>query len=280
MKVAISGDDHVVQPLLEAALGDDLIRIPPEALKEPRLLDALLTSCDAVVLMNAHPPRASGREDRAALLAMREAAMPILSAVERHGGLHLLLIGTLRVHPQATPDDPYYSSQATLAPRDIAAEGQLWVEERAIEHATESAPVSVLRCSNVQGVPFKAPEGHGILHQFARESIFGWISVPGDGGQIKDFVHVSDVIEVVLHVLQNPPPTRETLCIGTGEGVSMRDVASVFESRTGCEAQFGNDDRHEVWGVVDAWEIEQRCGFRPTIGHAEMIDEAFEVAGV
>ena len=281
MKVGISGDDDFVQPYLEAALGDNLVRIPSEILQEKMQVDALLASCNAVILMNAHPPQTgAGRDNRAALLDMREAALPILKGVEDHGSLHLILIGTLRVHPQATPEEPYYSSQASLAPRDIAAEGQLWVEERAMEHATEEAPVSVLRCSNVQGLRLDSEDGNGILHQFARDSIFGWVSVPGDGTQMKDFVHISDMIEIVMHVLEKPPPTRETLCIGTGEGTVMSEIAGLYQQRTGCDPQYGNDDKHEVWGVVDAWEIEQRCGFRPSVTPTEMIDEAFEHAGV
>lgn len=281
MKVGISGDDDFVQPYLEAAIGDDLVRIPSDILQEKMQVDAMLASCNAVILMNAHPPQTGGgRDDRAALLAMRDAARPILEAVERHGSLHLILIGTLRVHPQATPEAPYYSSQASLAPRDIAAEGQLWVEERGIEHATENSPVSVLRCSNVQGVRLDSEEGNGILHQFARDAIFGWVSVPGDGAQTKDFVHISDIIEIVMHVLENPPPTRETLCIGTGEGSLMSDIANLYQERTGCDPQYGNDDKHEVWGIVDALEIEQRCGFRPSVTPTEMIDEAFEHAGI
>ena len=281
MKVGISGQDDFVQPYLEAALGDALVNIPSDILQEKMHVDALLASCNAVILMNAHPAQTgAGRDDREALLAMREAALPILRGVEDHGSLHLILIGTLRVHPQATPEEPYYSSQASLAPRDIAAEGQLWVEERAIEHATEESPVSVLRCSNVQGVRLDSGEGNGILHQFAQDSIFGWVSVPGDGTQMKDFVHISDIIEIVMHILENPPPTRETLCIGTGEGSLMSDIANLYQERTGCDPQYGNDDTHEVWGVVDAWEIEQRCGFRPSVTPAEMIDEAFENAGI
>ena len=97
---------------------------------------------------------------------------------------------------------------------------------------------------------------------------------------MKDFVHISDMIEIVMHVLENRPPTRETLCIGTGEGSLMSDIANLYQERTGCDPQYGNDDTHEVWGVVDAWEIEQRCGFRPSVTPAEMIDEAFENAGV
>lgn len=279
MRVAVSGQDYFVQPHIEQALGDMLVEIPPEALTDSKILDAILTSCDAVVLMNAHPPSAGGRDDRASLLQMRAAAKPILAAVARHGGLHLVVIGTLRVHAQATPEDPYYSSQASLAPRDVAAEGQLWVEEWALEHANEESPVTILRCSNVQGLPVDSSEGHGIVHQFARESIFGWISVPGDGTQIKDFVHVSDVVGVTMHLLQEPPPTRETLCIGSGQGVVMSEIAATYQERTGCAPQFGGDDTHEVWGVVDAWEIEQRCGFRPEVDIMQMVEEAFEIAG-
>ena len=120
MRVGVSGEDGFVQPYLEDALGDALVKIPEEILSEPRLLDAQLASCDAVVLMNAHPPKSGGRDDRTALLSMRDSARPILEAVERHGSLHLVLIGTLRVHPQATPQDPYYSSHASLAPRDLS----------------------------------------------------------------------------------------------------------------------------------------------------------------
>ena len=106
------------------------------------------------------------------------------------------------------------------------------------------------------------------------------MSVPGDGTQVKDFVHVSDVISVVMQVLSSPPPTRETLCIGSGQGAVMSEVATIYAERTGCDPQYGSDDRNEVWGVVDAWEIEQRCGFRPEVELNQMIEEAFEIAGV
>ena len=39
------------------------------------------------------------------------------------------------------------------------------------------------------------------------------------------------------------------------------------------------NDREEVWGVVDAWFLQDRCGFRPSISLDEMIEEAFEAAG-
>ena len=41
--------------------------------------------------------------------------------------------------------------------------------------------------------------------------------------------------------------------------MTMSDVAAIYQERTGCDPQYGNDDSNEVWGAVDVWEIEQRC---------------------
>jgi len=280
MRVAISAPDAFVAPYLREALGDACVEIPSEALEEENnmLLDALLMPCTTLVHFNTVSPEA-GREDRATLLAMRDAAKPILGAVNRHQGLHLILVGSLRVHPQATPDDPFYSGETRLAPRDVAAEGQLWVEESAFEHAEAERPVTIVRASNVQGIVQETGEGHGLLHAFARDAIFGWVSVPGDGSQSKDFIHVRDLVEVIMGVIHNPPPTRDAIAAGTGRAVPLSTVAQQFEAMTGAAPQYGNDDSSEVWGVVDVLSIEERIGFRPQITLEQMIEEAMQNVG-
>ena len=280
MRVAISAPDAFVAPYLREALGDACVEIPSDALEEENnmLLDALLMPCTTLVPFNTVSPEA-GREDRATLLAMRDAAKPILGAVNRHQGLHLILVGSLRVHPQATPDDPFYSGETRLAPRDVAAEGQLWVEESAFEHAEAERPVTIVRASNVQGIVQETGEGHGLLHAFARDAIFGWVSVPGDGSQSKDFIHVRDLVEVIMGVIHNPPPTRDAIAAGTGRAVPLSTVAQQFEAMTGAAPQYGNDDSSEVWGVVDVLSIEERIGFRPQITLEQMIEEAMQNVG-
>ena len=278
MRVAVSSPDEFVAPYLCEALGDALVEIPPEVLEEGQemMLDALLMPCTTLIHFNASAPE-SDRDDRSSLLAMRDAAKPILGAVNRHQGLHLILVGSLRVHPQATPDEPYYSGFTRLAPRDVAAEGQLWVEESALEHAEPERPVSIVRASNVQGSLMSGGDGHGLLHSFARDSIFGWVSVPGDGSFPKDFVHVRDLVEAILGVAQSPPPTREAIAIGTGRATPLRDVAQLFSDQTGADPQFGNDDSNEVFGVVDSQEVQHRLGFRPSITLEEMVSEALQM---
>ena len=280
MKVAVSAADSFVAPYIMEMLGDSAVPIPDDKLEDPSALDALLTPCNALIHINSRPVDTSvARDDRESLVIMREKARPILDAVDRHGSLHMIILGTLRVHPQWEPGEEYYGFDSTLAPRDVAAEGQLWIEENALERAESERPVSVIRASNVQGVPISGPPGNGILHRWSFECQMGWINVPGDGSHVKDMVHVEDLVRIVDSVLRDPPPTRESFAVGSGKAISMSDLAEVYRDRTGCEIELNQNDREEVWGVVDAWFLQDRCGFRPSISLDEMIEEAFEAAG-
>ena len=53
----------------------------------------------------------------------------------------------------------------------------------------------------------------------------------------------------------------------------------IYNSRTGCDTEFGQSDVGEVFGMVDAWALQDRFGFKPEISLEEMIEEAFEAAG-
>ena len=280
MKVAVSAADGFVAPYIMEMLGDSAVSIPDDKLEDPGALDALVSPCNSLIHISSRPVDASvARDDRESLVIMREKARPVLDAVDRHGSLHLIILGTLRVHPQWEPGEEYYGFDSTLAPRDVAAEGQLWIEENALERAESERPVSVIRASNVQGVPISGPPGNGILHRWAFESQMGWINVPGDGSQVKDMVHVQDLVRVVDAILRDPPPTRESFAVGSGKAIPMSDLAELYRERTGCEIELNQSDREEVWGVVDAWFLGDRCGFRPSISLDEMIEESFEAAG-
>ena len=279
MNIAITASDTFVAPFILEMLGKAAVVIPDEVIKDQLKLDAMLTPCNALIHINSRPVESSfERDDRQTKLEMMNAARPILDAVDRHGSLHLLIIGTLRVHPQWEPGEPFYGLDSTLAPRDTAAEGQLWMEENALDRANSEKPVSIIRASNVQGVPLSGPPGNGLLHRWANECQMGWINVPGDGSNPKDFIHVEDLVQVIGGIIQNPPLTREEIAVGSGKGISMNDLANIFQSKTGCEIELNQRDDDEVFGVVDAWVLEERLGFRPRISLDEMIEEAFEAA--
>lgn len=102
--------------------------------------------------------------------------------------------------------------------------------------------------------------------------------LPQNGSNPKDFIHVEDLVQVIGGIIQNPPLTREEIAVGSGKGISMNDLANIFQSKTGCEIELNQRDDDEVFGLVDAWVLEERLGFRPRISLEEMIEEAFEAA--
>ena len=274
MRVALSGDEGFIGHYLKAELGDDCEILTPEIIDDANMLPAILASCSTIVHLNGHSPDQSiERSDHDVLRLMKSNARKILKSVQSHQGIHLILVGSLRVHPNPRREDEYYSSESSLTPRDVAAEGQLWVEESALEHAMDTHPVTIIRTANVQGVA-KDGVGHGVVHHLCREACFGFFSVPGTGEEVKDMIHVSDLAKIIGSILQKPPPTREAIAVGRGQGVRMSELADIISGETGASPQYNSRAGDEVWGIVDGWELSQRVKIEPEVSIQEIIQEA------
>jgi len=275
MRVAVSGDEGFIAHYLKAQLGDDCQILTPEIISDGDMLPAILASCNTIVHLNGHPPDQSmARSDQEVLRLMRDNARVILKSVQAHQGIHLILVGSLRVHPNPRREDEFYSSESSLTPRDVAAEGQLWVEESALEHALDTHPVTILRTANVQGVSPNDSEGHGVVHHLCREASFGFFNVPGTGEEVKDMIHVTDLVRIIECVMQKPPPTREMIAVGRGQGVRMNELAEIISGETGAAPQYNSRPGDEVWGIVDGWEMSQRVEIKPEVTIQEIIQEA------
>jgi nucleoside-diphosphate-sugar epimerase len=152
------------------------------------------------------------------------------------------------------------------------------MEETAMERAQAERPVSILRVSNVQGIPLNGPPGNGILHRWAEDCNIGFgVTVPGDGTLVKDLIHIHDLLRVIDATIRNPPPTRESMAIGSGQGIMMNDLADLYRMKVNCDVLTGGETEGEVFGVVDGRDMEDRFGFRPQTNIEQMIDEAFSV---
>ncbi len=277
MKVAVSGDDGFVAQHLCAAFGDDVVIIDQETVSEPLLLDAALASVDCLIHLNGHPPDSSlSRDSPDAIGPMKDWARKLASAKNRHQGLHLILLGSLRVHPDETFDA--YTGDTSLSPRDATAEGQLWAEERCLEHAMDTHPVSILRVSNLHGVPVEGGSGRGFLFDFAKQAMTGWVAVPGDGDGIKDLIHIHDLVDIIGGIAQNPPPTREALAIGLGSTVPLKELAQPIADAHGAEVQLWATSGDEQWGFVEAQILQHRLEWQPNVNLEQIIGEALENA--
>jgi dTDP-L-rhamnose 4-epimerase len=83
-----------------------------------------------------------------------------------------------------------------------------------------------------------------------------------DGLQSRDFVHVSDIVEAILKALESEAAVGASLNVGTGNAVTIEQVARLLESRLGTsiaperqETYRAGDIRHCVADPTRAREL-------------------------
>ncbi len=86
---------------------------------------------------------------------------------------------------------------------------------------------SILRITNPYG-PFQRPEQnrYGIVNWFIHEAIHDrTLTVYGEGAQLRDYIHVDDVVEAMLTAGLTPEADGKIFNVGTGRGVSFVEMA-------------------------------------------------------
>jgi UDP-glucose 4-epimerase len=136
--------------------------------------------------------------------------------------------------------------------------------------------VSVVRPFNVYSEDLKPDNPYaGVIAIFLRAAAARRpLTVHGDGGQTRDFVHVSDVVQL-LRLLGDRRGTGQVYNCGTGIGTSVLELARMVRDRFGPTVEIVHgpsrvgDIRHGVADISRARAI----GYRPRVRLAEWIGE-------
>jgi len=112
--------------------------------------------------------------------------------------------------------------------------------------------VSIFRFGNVIGLPTT----HGILHDFNLKLKFNprILNVLGDGSQQKPYIHVDELVDAMLHISSLPCNSNRLKVFNIAppdDGVSVKDIAELFISISGCDAElsFGQESRGWIGDV-------------------------------
>ena len=145
-------------------------------------------------------------------------------------------------------------------------------------------PVTMLRFFNVYGPGQSLHNPYvGVLGTFFRRATRGeTVEVYEDGAMSRDFVFVSDVVEALQLAMGNDRAFGQVLNVGTGEGVTLLQVASeMFRavSKTPSIQVSGRyrlgDVRHAVASVA---QLEETLGFAPRTTFVEGLQQFVEWA--
>jgi dTDP-L-rhamnose 4-epimerase len=98
-----------------------------------------------------------------------------------------------------------------------------------------------------------------------------------DGNQQRDFIHVSDIVRANLLAMESDAADYEALNVGTGQVVTVSEVARTLAQGLGKEiapeivSQFRAGDIRHCY--ADTRKAERLLGFQPRVGFAEGMAE-------
>ncbi len=92
---------------------------------------------------------------------------------------------------------------------------------------------SAFRFANVVG----DRQTHGVTYDFVRKLRADpkRLEILGDGRQSKSYIHVDDVVDAMLMLAERDAPGFEILNVGTGDYVSVREIADLTAEALGLE---------------------------------------------
>jgi len=133
-----------------------------------------------------------------------------------------------------TGAEPVTETQG-VAPRSMYAAHKLCVENYLqIANLRRVIDYTIFRISNPYGTDRSAAgRGYKVLNSFIRNAISGVpIQIYGDGRQLRDFIHISDLIEAFL-LCASPVARNETFNISYGTSYSLIEAVNVIREIVG-----------------------------------------------
>ncbi|MBZ0253130.1 MAG: SDR family oxidoreductase [Candidatus Methylomirabilis sp.] len=206
-----------------------------------------------------------------------EGTLKVLWAAKKAGARRVVAISSSAVYGDA-PGLPKRESDVP-APLSPYALQKLVLEHYCrLFHAHYGLETVALRLFNVFG-PRQRPDSQyaGVIARFidcmrdgASPTIFG------DGGQSRDFVYVSNVVDLCLQAASAPGASGLVVNGGCGRNVTLKDVVAAINAVLGTELQpvHAPERRGEVRDSrADIRLAEERLGFKPRIDFEEGLAE-------
>lgn len=152
-------------------------------------------------------------------------------------------------------------------------------------HRKFNLPVVVGRFFNVVG-PRQVGHYGMVIPRFVDQALDGGpVVVYDDGGQVRCFAHVKEVVECVITLMETPEAVGRVFNIGSDEPVSIRRLAeSVIErvdlsipiSYLPYSQAYGDDFEDVRRRVPDVTRLEQTIGRKPSMPLAKILDDIVE----
>lgn len=278
---------YVLPSWAEAVVWHEL----PDEGGSPRVLAEAVAEADVIYdLAGSTGAVESNRHPLDSLRRNNVALLDVLEAVRHEGRRPRVVFASSRLvygKPTGLPVDENHP----LAPESIYAAHKLCCEHYLRVFAAQGMlSFTIARISNVYGPDVSRPaRPHGRINGFVRQALTGVpIRLFGHGQQLRDQMYVSDAAEVLASCGSEPAAANQVFNVGTGIGVSLREVADRVTALAGGPAvefvpwpadfavvetgDYISDPSklRRILGIVPRWGIQQGLDATVAACRAEM----------
>jgi UDP-glucose 4-epimerase len=275
---------------LKAVHGD--IRLVEGSVLEPSIVDELVRHCDAVVhLAAAVGVRLIVERPLESLLTNIRGAEVVLQAAHRHGR-KVMVASSSEIYGKYT-DGPFKEEDDRVLGSPKVSRWAYSTSKAVDEilafayYREKGLPTVVVRLFNTVG-PRQTSSYGMVLPNFVEQAVSGSpLTVHGDGKQTRCFCHVSDVVDALLALMDEPEADGEVFNVGTTEEVTIVELAERVLAATGSGSEIsfvpyeeayeeGFEDMHRR--VPDIGKLRSLVGWRPRRTLESIIEELVKEA--
>jgi UDP-glucose 4-epimerase len=149
-------------------------------------------------------------------------------------------------------------------------------------HRQRGATATIVRLFNCVG-PRQTGTYGMVLPRFVRQALAGDdLTVYGDGSQTRCFTHVRDTVAALIALSDHPEATGRTFNVGSGNAISVGELARRVIARSGSESGVVGVPYEEAYGagfeelgtrVPDTTALNELTGWQPTLTINDAIDD-------
>ncbi len=265
--IGVIGSSGFIGCHLMNALGDNAVSINLRSESDGKIIEKLKKLSVKKIIHLASPTPSPGIEEFTTII--RELAERVLSIVKEVGVEQIIVISSIRVHPNGLEK---FENDSKIDPIDDYGSGKIEMERI---FSRSNIPIITLRLSSVQGLNSEG-EPKGVVGAFSKQILNdNCARVMGDGKAKKDLIHVSDVVNLITELLHdNYTQMTFTSPVGGDNCVTVLQLAEQMIRKSDGDIQYTRAADYELSGCVDNECLKKIVTWRPEWGVEQIIDES------
>ena len=269
--IGVTGATGFIGSHLMNSLGESGIAIDLRNESNSEIYEMLKKNNVKIIVHLANPiPSANQDEQKNIENEGKILAKRMVDIADLVGEIYFIVLSSIRVYPNGFD---VFNKDTPLEPIDGYGRGKV-AAERYFKESKHR--VLGLRASSVLGVDLNGSP-RGVLGTFVNQTKDGKLKVMGDGSAKKDLLHVTDIIKLIMILIEHEPPSHDLfLPVGGGKSCTVLELADLVSIKTGCEITFIEPALFELSNSVDIDDICKLSGWTPSWTIEEMVQESVD----